>query len=208
MTAERGRSLAGAPPAPVHWIDALARARGLRYEPDADERWLRAWEPYTTLKVAHRYEHALHATGGTGSISVARAVLEIPRPAPLMPVEAGTWVAIVQDPRVTASAAVTSDFGSAFAEPLDLVSAPRRPSGDPAFDHVFASFAATADALAQAITPSARRLLLSWRIPVHAETRPGGFVLAPVSLASDPRALAWLFEAATFFGEKATKQGP
>ena len=54
-------------PGPLYWIDAIARQRGLRYEPDADERWLRAWEPYTTLKVPFRYEHALSATGGSGS---------------------------------------------------------------------------------------------------------------------------------------------
>ena len=59
-------------PGPLYWIDAFAQSRGLRYEPEADERWLRAWEPYTTLKVPFRYEHALHATGANGSISVAR----------------------------------------------------------------------------------------------------------------------------------------
>src|SRR5688500_10573842 len=105
-------------PGPLHWIEAFASARGLRYEPEADERWLRAWEPYTTLKVPFRYEHALHATGGSGSISIARAVLEIPTAPPPPgvpvppPVEYGSWIAIVQDERIKARAAVTSDFGS------------------------------------------------------------------------------------------------
>lgn len=197
-------------PAPIYWIGAFAQARGLRYEADADERWLRAWEPYTTLKVPLRYEHALHATGGGGSISVARAVLELSPPALPSGVapsahEVGTWIAIVQDVRITAKAAVTSDFGSPFAEPLDLVSMPRRASGDGAFDHVFASFAATSEDLAVAITPSVRRLLLSWRIPVHAETRPGGFVLAPVSLSADGAGLGWMLDAIHLFGAKATK---
>ena len=195
-------------PGPLYWIAAFAAARGLRYEAEADERWLRAWEPYTTLKVPFRYEHALHATGVNGSISIARAVLELPRPpssTPYPPHEVGTWIAIVQDVRIQAKVAATSDFGSPFAEPLDLASMPRLPTGDGAFDHVFASFAASPDDLATGLTPSARKLLLSWRIPVHAETRPGGFILAPVSLSADDRGLAWMFDAVHLFGEKATK---
>src|SRR3954452_3247803 len=104
-------------PGPLYWIDAVARQRGLRYEAEADERWLRAWEPYTTLKVPFRYEHALLSTGANGSISIARAVLEMPSvatPAALPPVEVGTWIAIVQDVRIKSKAAVTSDFGSVF----------------------------------------------------------------------------------------------
>jgi hypothetical protein len=197
-------------PGPLYWIDAFARSRGLRYEPEADERWLRAWEPYTTLKVPFRYEHALHATGGSGSISIARAVLDMgagPAAAPSMPAyEVGTWIAIVQDVRITAKAAVTSDFGSPFAEPLDLVSMQRLSTGDAAFDHVFASFSATPEDLATGITPSVRRLLLSWRVPVHAETRAGGFILAPVSLSPDERGLGWMLDAVHLFGEKATKR--
>ncbi len=204
-------------PGPLYWIDGFARSRGLRYEPDADERWLRAWEPYTTVKVPFRYEHALLATGGAGSISVARAVLEMPSPLgahvhgygdgpPMAPVEVGTWIAIVQDERIAVKAAVTSDFGSVFAEPLDLATMPRVATGDHAFDHVFAAFAASSDDLHQAVTPSVRKLLLNWRVPIHAETRPGGFILAPVSLGADERGLAWMFDAVHLFGEKATKR--
>lgn len=190
-------------------MDAFARARGLRYEPDADERWLRVWEPYSTVRVPLRYEHALLATGSIGSISIARAVIEVPSPPsphPMAPVEYGTWIAIVQDERIVTRAAVTSDFGSVFAEPLDSISMTRLPSGDPAFDHVFASFASGADDLAKAITPSLRKLLLGWRVPIHAETRQGGFVLVPVSVGPDERGLAWMMEAVTLFGEKATKR--
>ena len=92
----------------MYWIEQFAAQRGLRYEADADERWLRAWEPYTTLKVPMRYEHALHATGGTGSLSIARAVVELPAPPPPAPPQAnevGTWIAIVQDVRMKAKAA-------------------------------------------------------------------------------------------------------
>jgi hypothetical protein len=196
-------------PGPLYWIDAFARTRGLRYEPDADERWLRVWEPYTTTKVPLRYEHALSATGTTGSISIARAVLELPMPPSptvLQAPEVGTWIAIVQDERIKVKAAVTSDFGSAFAESLDLIPMTRRPTGDGAFDHVFASFAANDEDLANGITPSARKLLLGWRIPIHAEVRPGGFILVPVSLGPDDRGLQWMLDAVNQFGEKATKK--
>ncbi len=192
------------------WIEAFAAQRGLRYEPEADERWLRAWEPFATIRVPIRYEHALHATGTSGSISIARAVVELPR-APthegvVRPTEVGTWLVIAQDERLRARAATTSDVGGIFGEPFDLVPMPRRATGDPAFDHVFASFAPDDRQLAEAITPSVRKLLLGWRIPVHAELRPGGFVLAPVSVASDPQGLGWLVDAVTVFGAKAQKR--
>jgi hypothetical protein len=193
---------------PVAWIEAFAAQRGLRYEPDADERWLRAWEPYTTLKVPIRYEHALHATGSTGSISIARAIVELPvppQPNPMRPTEAGTWIAIVQDVRMTVKVATTSDLGGIFGESLDLATMPRRTTGDPAFDHVFATFAETEQDARLGITPSLRRLLVSWRIPLHAEIRPGGFVLAPVSLTADPGGLGWMLSAVHLFGDKATK---
>ena len=192
----------------VYWIEAFAAQRGLRYEADADERWLRAWEPYTTLKVPIRYEHALHATGGSGSISIARAVVELPAPPPPsipQATEVGTWIAIVQDVRLTAKAATTSDFGGVFGEPLELASMVRKASGDASFDHVFASFAETREGLTAALTPSIRKLLMGWRIPVHAEFRPGGFVLAPVSVTADEKGLAWMLNAVHLFGEKATK---
>lgn len=189
----------------VYWIEAFAAQRGLRYEAQADERWLRAWEPYTTLRVPLRYEHALHSTGGGGSISIARAVFHLPQATPTGPSELGTWIAIVQDVRLVATAATSSDFAGIFGEPLDIVTMPRRPTGDPAFDHVFATFSPSADELAKAVTPSLRRLFLSWRMPMHAEIRPGGFVLAPVSLTADDRGLSWMLSAVHLFGEKATK---
>ena len=195
---------------PIGWIEAFANQRGLRYEPDADERWLRAWEPYTTLKVPIRYEHALHATGGSGSISIARAVVElpaprIPSPDPDYVPEVGTWIAIVQDERITSRAATTSDFGGVFGEALELATMTRRSTGDPAFDHVFATFGESTEGVAKAITPSLRKLLLGWRVPLHAEIRPGGFVLAPVSLSPDGNGLAWMLNAVHMFGAKATK---
>jgi hypothetical protein len=199
---------------PVPWIASLAAQRGLRYEPDADERWLRAWEPFATVRVPIRYEHALHATGTSGSISIARAVVSVPSlpdhhpatGAALVPAEMGCWIVIAQDERLRARAAATSDVGGIFGEPLDLVPMPRRTTGDPAFDHVFASFAPDETELQAALGPSVRKLLLSWRIPVHAELRPGGFVLAPVGVRADPAGLSWLVDAVSVFGAKAQKR--
>jgi len=191
----------------VWWIADYAARGGLRYEPDADERWLRVWEPYATLKTPIRYEHALYLTGTRGSLTIARMVLTGPDPiAPnLKPVGPEAWVVIGQDERLTVGrAAALSDSNGVFGEGLDLVTLPRRATGDPAFDHVFASFAETEADLA-AITPSLRKLVLGWRIPLHFELRKGGFVLAPVALRADPQSLGWLVQAAQLFGEKAAK---
>ncbi|WP_394834154.1 hypothetical protein LVJ94_47380 [Pendulispora rubella] len=192
---------------PVGWMVDYAARQGLRYEPDADERWLRAWEPYATLKVPYRYEHALQATGETGSLTVARMVMSFDYEVAGVrhSRESGTWIAIVQDVRIDAVAAATSDPGRTFSETLDLVTMPRRRTGDSAFDAVFAAFSPTPESLARAITPSLRKLVLGWRIPLHFELRKGGFVLVPVALTPDVQGLSWLVRSLELFGEKATK---
>jgi len=178
----------------VPWLAEYAARERFRYTPEADERWMRAWEPYATLRVPARYEHVLDSTGEVGSLTIARLVLET---------GARSWIAIAQDTRVTSRAALTSDRGSAFAEGWELVSLPRRAAGDPAFDSVFALFAPTGDDAARAANPRLRRLLLSWRTPVHVELRPGGFVVAPVSLPSDPTSLSWLVRGVHALGDRA-----
>ncbi|NOU31602.1 MAG: hypothetical protein HOO96_27190, partial [Polyangiaceae bacterium] len=70
---------------------------------------------------------------------------------------------------------------------------------------VFGTFAADPAELEKALTPSLRKLLIGWQTPVHAEVRPGGFVLAPVALAADPTSLTWLLDAVRAFGNKAAK---
>jgi len=190
----------------IPWLGGFAAQRGLRFEADADERWLRAWEPYTTLRVAIGYANALSATGPHGSMSVARMELTTPYPLPTGgTASAYAWIAIVQDERVDAKAAVSNDAGL-LAEPRDLVTLPLRRTRDATFDRVFASFAATDEDLARAVTPSLRRLLLSWNLPVHAELRPGGFIVSPVNLPPDPTSLAWFLGALPIFGEKASKR--
>lgn len=193
--------------APVPWIAAYAARKGLRYAAEADERWMRAWEPYATLRVPVRYEHVLEATGEVGSLTIARFVVSVDG-APAgertdAMREASTWIAIAQDVRVGARAAATSDGASVFGEPLPLVPLPRRATGDPGFDRVFAAFAPSEEDLARAITPGVRRLTLSWQTPVHIEVRPGGFVVAAVALRADPESLSWLLRAVHAFGEKA-----
>ncbi|MDB4993348.1 MAG: hypothetical protein JWM74_780 [Myxococcaceae bacterium] len=195
------------PPSPVYWISEYAARKGLRYEPDADERWLRVWEPYATLKVPIRYEHTLTATGTSGSISIARFVVSVDSNVGGVSrsVDLGAWIAIAQDERIDAVAAATSDAGHVFGETLDLVPMQRRVTGDAAFDHVFASFAPTSDDLSLVIIPSQRKLTLGWRIPVHFELGKGGFILAPVALSADPNGLAWFVRAVHLFGDKAAK---
>jgi hypothetical protein len=199
--------------APVRWLSDYAARKGLRYAPEADERWLRAWEPYATLRVPVRYEHVLEATGDLGSLSIARFVVTVdpppeasPGPQPLVTAEVSAWIAIAQDMRVKGHAATTSDPARVFGEGLDLVSLPRRPTGDAVFDAAFATFSPSEQELVDAITPSVRRLALSWRTPIHIEVRAGGFVLAPVALHADPESLSWLVRAVHAFGEKASKR--
>jgi hypothetical protein len=195
-------------PGPVAWIAGYAARHGLRYTPEADERWMRAWEPYATLRVPLRYEHVLEATGETGSLTIARFVVTAVRPGPQgrleAEAEASAWIAIAQDMRVGGRAAATSDVPGVFGEGLALVTMARRPTADPTFDRAFATFAPSDEELARAITPGVRRLALSWQTPVHIEVRAGGFVLAPVALRTDPESLAWLVRAVHAFGEKAT----
>jgi hypothetical protein len=192
----------------IAWVSAWAASKGLRYEAEADERWIRVWEPFVTLRTPHRYEHALLGTGGSGSITIARMVVEAPGTSAAGEArEAAAWIALVQDERLVAvSAAATCDAGRVFGEPLDLVTMPRRATGDAPFDRAFASFAPTTDDLARAVTPSVRKLTLSWRVPLHFEVRPGGFIVAPVALGADAQSLSWLLGAVQFFGEKAAKR--
>ncbi len=186
----------------------MAALRVFRYEADADERWIRAWEPFTTLRIPMRYEHQLMATGGVGSLTIARMINVVDAPGPGGPVrstEIASWIAITQDERLKGHLAVTSDLTGPFAEPLDLVTMKRRASGDAWFDQAFATFAPQPSDVTETLTPSLRKLLLSWRIPIHAEIRPGGFVLVPVALGADAQSLNWFTDAAHVFGEKATK---
>jgi hypothetical protein len=190
------------------WLPAFAAQRGLRYEADADDRWIRAWEPYTTLRVAIGYAHALSSTGRGGSMTLAR--MEVPTPYPLPPPQTGTasafaWVAIVQDERIDRRLAVSNDTG-VLAESRDVIAMPLQTTGDPAFDRTFATFASSKGDVSHALTPSLRRLLASWNVPLHVELRPGGFVVSPVALKADAASLSWFLDVLPIFGEKASKR--
>jgi hypothetical protein len=187
----------------IGWLAAYADRHRLVYEPEADERWPRAFEPFVTLRTPLRYAHALHATGDGGSVSIARFSVAAGEG------EASAWVAMVQDVRLSGArvaAACDARPPSPFAESIDLVSTPRRTTRDAAFDRAFATFAGSEADVSLALTQSVRKLVLSWRIPLHFEIRPGAFLLAPVALPADPASLAWLLGAVQFFGEKAAKR--
>ncbi|CAN5320768.1 hypothetical protein BH09MYX1_BH09MYX1_05040 [soil metagenome] len=187
---------------PVPWLVDFAVRAGLRYEPEADERWIRVWEPYATLKTPIRYDHALHGTGTSNALTIARMVLT-PRPGFAASDEA--WIAIGQDERLRGNAAASSDAGPLFRD--DAVALPRQRTGDPAFDSVFTSYGQSEAEVREIISPSLRKLTLGWRAPVHFELRAGGFILVPVALKPEPPSLAWLVEASRVFAEKAAKRG-
>jgi hypothetical protein len=169
--------------APVGWVAQYAATKGMRYLADADERWLRVWEPFATLKTPHRYEHVLEHTGTTGSLTIARMVQESASPDGVA-YESASWIAIAQDERMEGVAAATCDVAHVFGEPFD-------PSKED---------------LTRSITPSVRKLVMGWGIPLHLEVRKGGFILAPVALAADASTLAWLVRSTELFGEKAAKR--
>lgn len=189
----------------VPWISAYAASRGFRYEPDAEEGWLRAWEPFRTLKVALRYEHALHGTGEHLSVTLARMVVSIPAISnPAIDVEHSAWIGIAQDANIRGDVALASDHHSPFREDPSLLSLPQVATGDAPFDAQIATFCASPGSVSN-LTPSLRKLLLSFQTPLHAELRQGGFVFVPVALGFDSPSLAWLDRAMFSFAEKASK---
>lgn len=181
----------------VPWLEQFARQRGARYEPEADDRWFTSWEPFVTLRVGEGYEHSISHTDAVCSRSVARAILPVPGG------EARTWLMIAQDERFRGHAAATSDTRSPFVDPL--VAMRRQYTGNAAFDAVFVTHAASPEQALEALGPSVQKLLLSWQLPVHVELRPGGLVIAPVTLAADPTRLEWLWNMPLVLAEKASE---
>jgi hypothetical protein len=185
---------------PVPWLADYAMRAGLSYEADPDERWIRVWEPYVTLRNPIRYEHALSSTGETTALTIARFVLA-PREGYAIGDEG--WIAIGQNERMKgARIAATNDLDPVYRDPD--VTLPRRMVGDPAWDTAFATHAAT-DAELAVLDSSLRKLVLGWRAPVHFEIRQGGYILAPTALRPDAASLAWLVDAARLFGSKAAR---
>jgi hypothetical protein len=192
----------------VPWLTDFALRAGFKYEPEPDERWLRVWEPFVTLRNPIRYEHAVSTTGTTSALTIARFVLA---PRDGFAVGDEGWMAVGQDERFAAPpgepprsriVAATSDTSSVFR---DEASFPRTSTGDPAFDAIFATFAASGDGIATVLNPSVRKLAIGWQTPIHFEIRPGGYVLAPIALRPDPPSLAWLVDAARVFADKVAK---
>lgn len=183
---------------PVPWLEQFALRQGARYEPEADDRWLTSWEPFVTLRVGEGYEHSLSHTDAQCSRTVARCIL---------PTHAGlvqTWLLIAQDDRFQGHGATTSDTRSPFVEPT--IALARQRVGNSAFDSTFVTHAPSHEAALEAFGPSVQKLLLSWQLPVHVEVRPGGLVIAPVTLAADPQRLEWLWNMPLVLAEKAAKR--
>lgn len=189
----------------VPWLTDFALRAALKYEPEPDERWLRVWEPFVTLRNPIRYEHALSTTGTTSALTIARFVLA---PRPGFAVGDEGWIAVAQDERLAAAqgpegrVAATSDVSSVF---LAEASLPRRQTGDPQFDGMFATFAGSDELVVRVLRASVRKLVVGWHAPIHFEIRSGGYVLVPVAVRPDGQSLAWLLDAARVFANKAAK---
>lgn len=183
---------------PIAWLAQVASRRGLRYQPAPDERWIRVWEPYVTLRVAESYEHALESTGVHGSITVSMFSVR-------SPYLSRSLLALVQDPRIVRAVAVTNEVGTTFREDPELLSSRRTPTGDAVFDSRYATFRVGADDPSEALSPSLRKLLLGWNVALHLELRPGAFVFAPVGLPLDARSVDWVVEVLPLIAQKAQK---
>lgn len=181
----------------IPWLEQFAMRQGARYEPEADDRWLNSWEPFLTLRVGERYEHSVSQTDAHGSRTVARCIVQTPSG------DAATWLLIAQDERLLGHAATSSDTRSPFVEPS--IPLARQRTGNPAFDAAFASYAPSPEDCQAALGPSVQKLLLSWQLPVHVEVRPGGLILAPVTLPADPERLEWLWQMPLVLAQKAAK---
>ena len=97
----------------VPWLADFALRAGLSYEPEPDERWLRVWEPYVTLRNPIRYEHAVSTTGTTSALTIARFVLT---PRPGFAVGDEGWIAIAQDERIRGKVAATNDANPIYRD--------------------------------------------------------------------------------------------
>lgn len=154
-------------------IAAWARARGLPYCAEPEQDWYRAWEPFWALLPPIRYYNAVQAqTGGHQIILVepwyADDRLETPQRGLL---------AFVSHPGLRYRAAARIG-----ASPLTRVAflGELRPEehkvGDPSWDQVAVTLAASPREAAAAFTPSLRKLLLGWSFVGHVELKVGGLV--------------------------------
>jgi hypothetical protein len=184
---------------PLPWLAQYAESTKLRYEPEADERWIRVWEPLLTVAPAYGFSNALSMTSDERSVTMARMMTEgFGR-------RLYAWAAFVQDTRVLSRlgtpVATTSDANSPFCA-SQVAGSTRRMTGDQAFDQVFRSYAAEEAMLGARLGTGVRSLLLGWRVSLHLEVRNEGFALVFPQLPADPPSIAWMFDAIVLLGRK------
>jgi hypothetical protein len=190
------------------WLSSFADQAQLRYEPDADERWLRVWEPFLTFEPPFEFSHSLSSVGSIGSVNLARGVIAaLPGEAPAMQATQPpcfAWIAFVQDTRAISRLgppiAVSSDRRSPFAKVLPASRAIA--TGDRGFDQAFQTIANEESLVAARLTSPVRQLLLGWNAPMHLEIRSEGYALCFPWLPADPTRLRWLLEAIALLGRK------
>jgi hypothetical protein len=156
----------------AHW----AASRGLRYEAHPDEAWFRRWEPHDTIAPP---SHFLNACTWIAAPHPGHVVLVEPWYAfDDMPPLDRTVVAFASHPSLGPRAAIRG--GEHFLTRVAFIESARPPEvelGDPAWDALVTTFAATPELAMTAFHRRLRKLLVGWKFQGHLEVRPGGLVL-------------------------------
>lgn len=167
-----------APPLPhgSALIAQWAQARGLRCEAYPDEGWFRRWEPHDTIAPPSHFLNACTwmAAPHPGHVVLVEPWYAFDDTAPLD----RTVMAFASHPSLGPRAAIRG--GEHFITRVAYIESARPPEiaiGDPAWDDLVTTFAASPEIARAAFHPRLRKLLLGWRFQGHLELRPGGLVL-------------------------------
>ncbi len=172
-------TLAIVPPSVPHGSSVIAHwaaSRGLRYEAHPDESWFRRWEPHDTIAPP---SHFLNACTWIAAPHPGHVVLVEPWYAfDDMPPLDRTVMAFASHPSLGPRAAIRG--GEHFLTRVAFIESarpPEAPLGDPAWDALVTTFAASPEMAATAFHRRLRKLLVGWKFQGHLEVRPGGLVL-------------------------------
>lgn len=174
----------------------------MRYDADPDERPLRVFEPFVTLRRPRRYEHMLHVVRDAGSLWLGRVKVEIEGQRSC----AESWIALGQGRHFGSAAAASRHDPTPFNQDAHDADLAPQTMPYPDFAAAFHVFAESRADARDAIPRGLQELMLGWGLPLHCELRPDIFVLAPVTLPFDEPSLTWLLAAAKLFGTTAAQR--
>lgn len=184
-------------------LAAWARARGYTFHPTPAATWYRAWEPLETLVSPQCYFGALQMPMGPAQVVLAEPWCAVGDEEPL---GRGVW-AFITHPALRYRAAAR--VGANHMTRVSYIGVPRplqQHTGDPAWDDVAVTFAATQLDAARALTPSLRKLLLGWSFEGHIEVKPGGMLFHLARVLPTPEGYEHLLAWAPMLIDKALKQ--